>query len=167
MSYIPLSVWGRQPGPAFFAGLSDSRPDVWHVGSSGEGRPTLLHQGKEPRAKSGHFQPSLGSRTARHPDSLSHRLSHPSNSPFPGKMASSNCTAATGIWRLVCIPKELALVFLVWGQYSRQEDLFKMPTLGKDPVMCSLNHSLDSCPVILTLGKLRQKDSWELEVRLC
>lgn len=45
----------------------------------------------------------------------------------------------------VCIPKELALVFLVWGQYSRQEDLFKMPTLAKDPVMCSLNHSLDSC----------------------
>lgn len=39
------------------AGVSDSRPGVWSVGSSGEGRPTLLHQGKEPRANSGHFQP--------------------------------------------------------------------------------------------------------------
>lgn len=108
--YIPPSVWGRRPGPALFAGLSDSRPDVWHVGSSGEGRPTLLHQGKEPRAKSGHFQPSLGSRRARHPDSLSHRLSHPSNSPFPGKMASSNCTAPTSIWRCL-YPKGTGLGF--------------------------------------------------------
>lgn len=80
------------------AELSDSRPDVWSVGSSEEGRATLLDQGKEPRANSGHFQHTLGSRRARHPDSLSHRLSHTSNSPFPGKMASSNCTAARGIW---------------------------------------------------------------------
>lgn len=80
-------------------GLSDSKPYMWSAGSSGEGRTTLLDPGKEPRANSGHFQPTLGSRRARHPDSLSHRLSHPSNSPFPGKMASSNCTAAAGIWR--------------------------------------------------------------------
>lgn len=42
-----------------------------------------------------------------------------------------------------------------------------MLTLEKDPVMCSLKHSLEELPVIPTLRKLRQKDSYVLVSRLC
>lgn len=42
-----------------------------------------------------------------------------------------------------------------------------MPILGKDPVMWSLKHSLEELPVIPTRRKLRRKDSYALESRLC
>lgn len=42
-----------------------------------------------------------------------------------------------------------------------------MPILGKDPVMWSLKHSLEELPVIPTRRKLKRKDSYALESRLC